>query len=32
VPPKLPAQHLSAVPRNGFTVVEWGGLTESSLQ
>lgn len=23
----LPAQKLTAVPRNGFTVVEWGGLT-----
>ncbi len=23
----LPAQHLSAIPRTGFTVVEWGGLS-----
>ena len=23
---KLPAQHLSSVKRQGFTVVEWGGL------
>ncbi|HSX33279.1 MAG TPA: hypothetical protein VLF91_03010 [Candidatus Saccharimonadales bacterium] len=25
-PETLPAQHLSALPREGFTVVEWGGL------
>lgn len=26
-PPKLAPQKLSAIPRKGFTVVEWGGLT-----
>ncbi len=25
-PISLPAQHLTALPRKGFTVVEWGGL------
>lgn len=32
IPPNLPAQHLSSVPRKGFTVVEWGGLSQSALQ
>lgn len=31
-PIKLPAQHLSATPRRGFTVVEWGGLSQASLK
>jgi len=31
-PVKLPAQHLRAIPRQGFTVVEWGGLSGSRLQ
>lgn len=31
VPPKLPVQQLSATPRTGFTVVEWGGLTTSGF-
>jgi hypothetical protein len=31
-PIKLPAQHLSAIPRHGFTVVEWGGLTTQGLK
>lgn len=30
-PISLPAQHLSAVPRQGFTVVEWGGLSPAKL-
>jgi hypothetical protein len=31
-PVQLPAQHLSAPVRHGFTVVEWGGLSGSRLQ
>ncbi len=30
-PISLPAQHLSTIPRNGFTVVEWGGLSLTKL-
>lgn len=30
-PISLPAQQLRAIPRNGFTVVEWGGLAQSRL-
>ena len=30
-PINLPAQQLSAVPRTGFTVVEWGGLAQGKL-
>lgn len=31
MPIKLPAQQLQAIPRNGFTVVEWGGLAHQPL-
>lgn len=27
----LPAQQLSSTPRNGFTLVEWGGLSHKKL-
>lgn len=27
----LPAQNLKSIPRNGFTVVEWGGLAQTKL-
>ncbi|HET7319952.1 MAG TPA: hypothetical protein VFI84_00020 [Candidatus Saccharimonadales bacterium] len=30
-PVTLPTEHLTALPRNGFTVVEWGGL-QNALQ
>jgi predicted secreted protein len=31
VPITLPSQNLQSVPRNGFTVVEWGGLANNRL-
>jgi hypothetical protein len=31
-PINLPAQHLSHLPRKGFTVVEWGGLLRGGLR
>lgn len=30
-PIDLPAQHLSTIPRHGFTVIEWGGLSPVKL-
>lgn len=30
-PISLPTQSLTSVPRRGFTVVEWGGLTSHKL-
>lgn len=30
-PISIPAQNLTSVPRNGFTVVEWGGLSSKKL-
>lgn len=30
-PTKLPAQKLQKVPRSGFTVIEWGGLSPKKL-
>jgi hypothetical protein len=30
-PITLPSQHLQAVSRNGFTAVEWGGLSHQKL-
>jgi hypothetical protein len=30
-PLKLPPQQLSSIPRQGFTVVEWGGLSHTRL-
>jgi hypothetical protein len=29
---KLPAQQLTAIPRTGFTLVEWGGLSQGVLK
>jgi hypothetical protein len=29
-PINIPAQHLEAIPRSGFTVIEWGGLLGTS--
>jgi len=30
-PISIPAQNLTSIPRNGFTVVEWGGLSSKKL-
>jgi len=30
-PINIPAQNLTSIPRNGFTVVEWGGLSSKKL-